>query len=95
VTHPPGTEKYKGSVFMEQNGRPKKPLYKKWWFWVIVILLLGSISSTMNGGNKKEAKAIEDVSTYAASLAASRVTFLHAAGLTEEEVNSLAGVDSE
>lgn len=51
----------KGEVIMmakgknAQEGKVKKPLFKKWWFWVIVVLVVGVIGAAMGGGEEQTA----------------------------------------
>jgi hypothetical protein len=43
---------------MNNQGKPKKPFYKKWWFWVIVaVIAIGAIGG--NGSDSKTAKKEE------------------------------------
>lgn len=35
-----------------QEGKTKKPLFKRWWFWVIVVLVVGVIGAAMGGGEQ-------------------------------------------
>ena len=58
------------TVNAASNGKPKKPIFKRWWFWVIVaVVIVGGLSS---GGGDKKSEAVEN--TGAADAAVTETT---------------------
>ncbi len=54
-TNPAGQNNYQPcppqQPYPPQQGKPKKPVYKKWWFWVIIVILVIILASAIGGGS--------------------------------------------
>lgn len=50
------------------EGRPNKPIYKKWWFWVIAIIIVGGIGGALDGDKETAAPTNTETSAPADEL---------------------------
>ena len=49
------------------EGKVKKPFYKKIWFWVVVVIVLGIAGSGLGKEDKKASNDTKEVKTEASS----------------------------
>lgn len=48
---------------MKKEGKPQKPIYKKWWFWVIVVVVVFAVIGATTGSPENATQEPEDEGT--------------------------------